>query len=118
MSVISSAITHITGRQLVKVLWETITCGDTGEPFEIADWVSQVIFQATGTFNSATLTFQGSNDGTNYFSLVAPDGTTALTLTSAGGKPCTYLPRYVRPSLSGSSGGDVDVTMLLRKIRN
>jgi len=118
MGEISKAVSHITGRQLVKVLWETVTCGDTGEEVEVADWVDQVYFQATGTFNAATLTFQGSNDGTNYFSLVAPDGSTALTLTAAGGKPCAHLPRYVRPSLSGSSGGDVDVTMLLRKVRN
>ena len=118
MSEISYAVSHITGRQLVKILWETVTCSDTGEPIEIADWVGQIYFQATGTFNSATLTFQGSNDGTNYFSLVGPDSTTALTLTSAGGKPCVHLPRYVRPSLGGSSGGDVDVTVLLRKVRN
>ena len=118
MSVISKVVSHITGRQLVKVLWETVTCGDTGGPMEIADWVEQIYFQATGTFNSATLTFQGSIDGTNYFSLVAPDGSTAITLTSDGAKPSLHLPRYVRPSLSGSSGGDVDVTLLLRKVRN
>lgn len=117
MSVISSAITHITGRQLVSVLWETITCGDTGEPFEIADWVSYVNFQAIGTFNSQTLTMQGSIDGTNYFSLEVPAGT-AVTFGSAGGSRCDHLPRYIRPSLGGSSGGDVDVYMLLRKVRN
>jgi len=117
MAVVESAITHITGRQLVKVLWETLTCGDTGEPFEIADWVSQISFQATGDFNSQTLTFQGSNDGTNYFTLQYPAGT-GITMTAAGGSPCVHLPRYVRPSLGGTSGGDVDVTMLLRKTRN
>jgi len=53
----------------------------------------------------------------HYFTLQYPAGT-GITMTAAGGSPCVHLPRYVRPSLGGTSGGDVDVTMLLRKTRN
>lgn len=114
MSVETKTVDRVDGQQLVKIFWEAVNCGNTGDPQEIGSWVKSAYVQATGTFNSATLTMQGSIDGTNYFSLTKADGSTALTLTADGGLPIVQLPRYIRPSLGGSSGGDVDITLLLR----
>ena len=109
------------------VLWETVTCGDTGSAYEVPDWADSLTVQALGTFTDddspvptgVTLTIQGSNDGTTWSTLHADDGT-AITFTAAGIEIIVELPRYVRPSLStsGSSpevGGDVDVYLFARK---
>ena len=95
------------------ILWETVTCGDTGEEFELLDFNDNTV-TVTGTFNSQTLTMQGSNDNTNWFTLTDNNGL-SIAFTAAGGKLIAEAPRYIRPSFSGSSGGDVDVIVELRK---
>jgi hypothetical protein len=68
--------------------------------------------QAVGTFGSATITLQGSNDGTNWVTMTDPAGD-PVTFTVAGLK--MFLPRVwkLRVITSGGSGTDVDVYMLL-----
>ena len=114
MSVETKTVDRIDGQQLMKIFWEAVNCGNTGDPQEIGSWVKSAYVQVTGDPNSQTLTMQGSIDGTTYFSLTKADGSTAMTFAAAGGLPVVQLPRYIRPSLGGSSGGDVDVTLLLR----
>ena len=67
-----------------------------------------------GTFNSQTLTIQGSNDNTTWFTLTDNNGL-SIAFTAAGGKLIAEAPRYVRPSFSGSSGGDLDIYLQVRK---
>lgn len=95
------------------ILWETMACGDTGAALELKDFVDNTV-TVTGTFNSQTLTMQGSNDNTNWFTLTTNNGTNAA-FTAAGGALLAETPRYIRPSFSGASGGDVDVIVQLRK---
>ena len=104
---------RLDNRSYGTLIWETVTCGDTGEALEIGDYVDNTV-TVTGTFNSQTLTMQGSNDGTNWFTLTDNNGLD-IALTAAGGKVIAEAPRYIRPSFSGSSGGDVDVIVQLRK---
>ena len=113
MATINHDPTVLAPKKLQKVLWETVTCGDVGDSFEVPTWASQGYVQAIGTFNSETLTMQGSNDGTNWFTVTDPNNN-AVTFTAAGGKPIAHFPRYLRPSFSGSSGGDLDITLILR----
>lgn len=103
------------------VLWETVTCGDTGSAYEVPDYATSLTVQVHGTFtnsaspaDTATLTMQGSNDGTNWSTLHADDGN-EITFTAAGMEIIAELPRYVRPSLSLTTGGDVDVWLFARK---
>jgi len=112
MSVIAGVTTVHAPRRMQEEFWETVTCGDTGSPIEVPTWVSHISIQATGTFNSETLMLQGSNDGTNYADITNLN-TSEFSFTAAG--ILGYIPRYLRPSFSGSSGGDVDVTLLMRK---
>jgi hypothetical protein len=95
------------------VLWETVTCGDTGESLELNDFNDNTV-QVMGTFNSQTLTMQGSNDNTTWFTLTDNSGS-SIAFTAAGGKLIAEAPRYVRPSFSGSSGGDLDIYLQVRK---
>ena len=95
-------------------LWETLTCGDTGEWIELKDFNNNTV-TVSGTFNSQTLTMQGANapDKTDAFTLTDNNGVN-IALTAAGGVLVAEAPRYVRPSFSGSTGGDVDVYLQLR----
>lgn len=97
------------------VLWEALACGDTGEWIELEDFNDNTV-TVSGTFNSQTVTMQGANaaDKSDAFTLTDNIGL-SIALTAAGGKLTAEAPRYVRPSFSGSSGGDVDVLIELRK---
>lgn len=104
------------------VLWETVTCGDTGSAYEVPNWATSLIVQVHGTFendaspaDTATLTMQGSNDNSNWNTLHAADGND-ITFTAAGLEVIAELPRFVRPSLSLTTGGDVDVYLFARKV--
>jgi len=109
------AATLPNSRENAVLLWETVTCGDTGSAYELLEFNDNTV-QVTGTFNAQTLTMQGSNDGTNWFTLTNSAGTN-LAFTAAGGGLISEGPRYIRPSFSGSTGGDLDITVRLRKVR-
>jgi len=103
------------------ILWETITCGDTGSIYEVPDWATSLTVQVHGTFTddaspaeTATLTMQGSNDGANWATLHADDGND-VAFTAAGMEIIAELPMYIRPNLNKTSGGDVDVWLFARK---
>lgn len=95
-----------------NVKWETVTNGDTGSAMNLGNYNDNTV-TVTGTFNSETLTMQGSNDGTNWSTLTDNTGTD-IALTAAGMRLIAEAPIYIRPSFSGSSGGDVDVIVQLR----
>ena len=103
------------------VLWETVTCADTGSAYEVPDWACTGTVQVLGTFEDAssppegsTLTMQGSNDGSTWATLHADDGGD-IAFTAAGIEVIAELPRYIRPSHNKASGGDVDVYLFMRK---
>ena len=103
------------------ILWETVTCGDVGTAYEIPDWAVSITIQVCGTFTdasspaaTATLTLQGSNDGTNW-ATVPCNYLGNVAFTADGILSLAILPKYVRPSMSLASGGDVDVYLFARK---
>jgi hypothetical protein len=113
MAVITASFPEkITGKR-GTILWEAMDGGDTGAPFELLDFNDNTV-TVTGTFDSNTLTMQGSNDGTNWFTLTDNLGL-AVTFTAAGGRYIAEAPRYIRPSLGSGASSDIDVTVQLRK---
>ena len=121
MSVIALSSLFDTRNVKEMILWETVTCGDTGSAYEVPNWATTGTVQVIGTFEDAssppagsTLTMQGSNDGTNWAILHADDGGD-IAFTAAGVEVIAELPRYIRPSHNLASGGDVDVYLFMRK---
>lgn len=99
-----------------QILWETLTSADTAtaiQPAGLAPLAGSV--QATGTFGGATITMQISNDNTNWATLKDATGA-ALTFSAAGIADFSTSARYIRPSSSGGTSDDVDVTMILRSM--
>jgi len=121
MSVIALASLFEIRNVKEMILWETVTCADTGSAYEVPDWATTGTVQALGTFENAdsppagsTLTMQGSNDGTTWATLHADDGND-IAFQAAGIEIIAELPRYIRPSHDKASGGDVDVYLFMRK---
>lgn len=99
-----------------KCVWSNLDGDDTGV------WLPTAIFndnlvQITGTFDSNTLTMQGSNDDTvskTAFTLTDYLGLN-VTFTAAGAVSIKDAPKYIRPSLGSGANSAVTVSLLLRK---
>ncbi len=96
-------------------LWETLTSANAvGTAIEGPGSPDRSV-QAVGTFDSATVVMQGSNDGTNWVTLTDPLGN-AISFTATGLKQISELTRYIRPSTSGGGGSqDIDVHLLAKR---
>jgi hypothetical protein len=95
--------------------WALTTANSDGAPVHAAEWADRT-WQATGTFGGATVAFQGSNDGSNWFSMTNAAGGAAIALTAAGGATTIESPYYVRPNLTVvGSGATITVTLLARR---
>ena len=95
-----------------QVFWEAVGDGDSGAPVELIEWGDRTV-QVKGTFDGATLTMQGSNDGAVWVTLTDPLGNN-VAFTAAGGKAILERYRYVRPLPSSTSGNtDLDITMTM-----
>lgn len=87
-----------------QAVWEGLACGEDGDAVSFEDHPAKSV-QVEGDFNSETVSFDVSNDGQNWHD----SGITGLTSADVVSVPIQT--RYIRPSFSGSSGGDVDVTI-------
>lgn len=67
-----------------------------------------------GTFGGGTVTIQGSNEPTpSTWSTLHDAAGNNLTFTSAGLELVAENTRWLRPVLSGASGADIDVYLLI-----
>ena len=68
--------------------------------------------QVYGTFNAATVEFDGSMDGTNFVSAVKKSTGGSVSFTTAGMAAFDTEPLYVRPKATGG-GASTSVTCIL-----
>lgn len=117
MAVITPTITYAPSgqRQLVLIVWTALANGDTGAPVELPTWADASVQIQGAAFGGGTLTFQGSNDGTNYAALTDPQGN-AIAKAASAIEQITEVMRYVQPSLAGGAAGAVTVSMLARRV--
>lgn len=103
------------GAQVWLYEWTAVANGDTGEPVELNNLVDLTV-TIDGTFSTGgSCTFEGSNDGTNYYALTDSLGD-AITLTAAGMKIVTEAPRYVRPDVTAGDGSTaIDIRLVARR---
>lgn len=98
---------------IASVTWN-LGDADTGIEVQLSDFTNRSI-QVAGTFASATVTIQGSNDGANWETLRDPQGV-ALTFAASGLKNITEQTVYVRAISSGGTGASITVTMFGRQV--
>lgn len=94
------------------VQWLAMGNADTGTQIKLSGAADRSV-QIEGTFGGATITVQGSNDGSNWQSLTDPQGN-AIAKTSAALEAIQELTRYVRVISSGGTGTNVNVSLLLK----
>ena len=103
------------GNQVMLWAWLAVANGDTGAPVKIANFADMTV-TIDGTFGvGGSCTFQGSNDGTNWYALTDPQGN-AITKTAASMEQVTEAPRYVRPSVTAGDGTTaIDIRLVARR---
>lgn len=97
-----------------KYFWETITESDTAAaalPGGTEPAIGSI--QVTGDFGGATVVLQGSNDNSNWVTIQDIEGND-ISFTAAGAVDFSTGMLYIRPSASGGSSQDVDISMVLR----
>lgn len=119
MADVAPVVTPITpfGDRAHVVTWSALTAANAaGTAIEMPGSSDRSV-QIDGTFDSATVVLQGSNDGSTWFTLTDPQGN-AISKTSAALEMISELTRYIRPSTSGGGGSQsVNVRVLLKKVR-
>ncbi len=90
------------GADALIITWTPLTTGDDGTGVTRSSAADRTV-QVIGTAAGATLTFQGSNDGTNWATLHDPQGND-LAFTATGIKAISEATYYVRPLVAGGAG--------------
>ena len=89
----------------------------TGAAIPAAEWADRTV-QVTGTFDTSTVVWEGSNDGTNYVTLTDPQGN-ACSFTAAGLEQVIELTQFARPRVTaGGASTDLTVIALCRRPNN
>lgn len=102
MATRSVVVTKPSGQTELAV-WSGLLNGDDGQPVESFDYADASI-QFNGTFGAGgTIVWEGSNDGTNYFTLTDPQ-TTPISKTAAGLEQIAENVRYFRPRVTAGDG--------------
>lgn len=97
-----------------KYTWTPLTETNTdGAPIEMGPWADRSV-QVEGTFGGATVTIQGTNDGTNWQTLNNP-ASVALSFSAAGFKGILELPMKIRPLVTGGTSVSLTVSMVVRR---
>ena len=93
--------------------WSALNTGDVGDGVELPG-LSDKTVQVVGTFGGATVSIQGSLDGVNFSALNDPSGA-AIALTAAGMVAIVQNVRFLRPSVAGGAGANLDIWLLSRQ---
>lgn len=95
------------------ILWDGLAAGETGIAGNAGRIGGIKTVQVVGTFNTETVTIEGSMNGTNFSTLHILDydtGDYATAVFSAAGlSALVENPRFIRPVVSSGSGVDIDV---------
>ncbi len=94
--------------------WEALVTGSLDGDAFVNPNFKDICVQVKGTFDSATVTLQGTNDTTSetWFTLTNA-AETAVAFTSAGGMQIHETPYKIRPLVSSvGASTDLDVTIV------
>lgn len=94
---------------VLTVTWDSVTEDDTPIQALVAGTASTLgNFQVSGTFGGATVTFEASNDGLNWFEFEDSAGTT-VSFTAAAAFDFSTAMVYLRPVVTGGTSVDLKI---------
>ena len=116
MATVTPTPTRIREGESMLYAW-TLTSSDTeGASIDAHEYGDRTV-QIAGTFDGATVVLQGSNDGTNWFSLTDPQGN-AISKTTAAMETVMEVPLYTRGTSSGGGASQsVTISLFCRRTR-
>ena len=116
MAAIAPTITSIgeNGDDTIRIVWTPVTENDTCNPVYFPDHPIKSI-QALGTFGSATVAVQGSNDGGTTFAALHSVGVTAIAITSAGVNPIVENTEQIKPVMTGGSSQSLTLALVVHR---
>lgn len=96
--------------------WGLMANGDSGQPVQFADWADRCM-QVSGTYGAGgSVSWQGSNDGTNWAVLNDINGN-ALTATTGVLRQMNEAPLWIRPIVTAGDGTtQILATVLARRV--
>lgn len=98
-----------------RVIWEGAVTGDTLTPLALEQQYGLAAsVQAVGTFGGATIGLQVSNDGTNWATAKDLSGNNVSMTAATGYHEISLSGAYIRPTITGGSGNDIDIIVVLR----
>jgi hypothetical protein len=92
----------------VRGTWAALAAGETGVALELGASRNNIVMQATGTFNTETVSLEGSMDGTTWFALTT-EGTTPVAVTTDDIVMVFESVRFIRPVVSAGAGVTIKV---------
>ena len=110
--IVSTETLQTYGDRGVVVVWN-LGDADDGARFESPGWADRSI-AFTGAFGGATVVLEGSNDGTNYFTLTDPQGNAITTLVALL-EAISENTRFIRPRSSGGVASAIVATLFARR---
>lgn len=114
MAVIKPVILDVSpqgDQSCISAVWSPVTEADTCNPIEYPK-LSDKSVVVTGTFGSASIAIQGSNDRTNFAAL-HDSGGTVIAITVAGAKQILENTLQIKPVTSGGTASSLTIGMML-----
>lgn len=105
--VLSSLVPQKWGNNVAVYTWTGLATSDSGLPIN-GPGFTDVSVQFGGSFGGATVVIEGSNDGTNYITLVDPFNT-ALSFTAAAFAQVLPIALWMRPRVTGGAAVAINV---------
>ena len=96
----------------VLATWPALATNDVGAGVPIA-YAADLTGQVTGTFGGGTITWQGSNDNTNWHPLTQRGSTTNMAYTAAAVHTCQENPAWIRPAVTSGTSVAIDCTLAI-----
>ena len=113
MATITPTMTPTT-EGIPRIIWEGAATGDTINAYAMTQQYGLAAsIQIVGTFGGATVALEVSNDGTNWAAASDVQGD-AVSATAAAYHELSVSAAYVRPTVTGGTGDDIDIIMVLR----
>jgi hypothetical protein len=112
MATIQPTIDRNTVPGAVLATWADLATGDVGAGVPIA-YAANLSCQVSGTFGGGTVTWQGSNDNTNWHPMTQRGGTTNMAYTAAALHTSQENPAWVRPAVTSGTSVAIDCTLAI-----
>ena len=111
MASISATISRDVTPGCTVVTW-ALGNADSGLPFSLPA-AADLTCHTFGTFGGATITWQGSSDGTNWHAMTQKGGTSNMAYTTTGNHSPNEMPPFIRAISSGGTGTAITASLCL-----